>query len=169
MKLNRRRHPLDKLDLMAASARLDTSVGELGQQFRNDVPQGEIGEMGQPHSERADVADVAVPPPFVELPSGSRDVPRFDERVDEPRVDEAPRGNLIVPGAEAQIESSVEPIVEEQMPESVGEMKQGESEMDVDFVDLQALMAVLRREEKEEIQKAEKDIMNVVASIGMNR
>ena len=55
-----------------SAARLDQTVEELGQQFRNDLPQGEKivdaragAEVVQPHSE---AVPPAVPPQFLPLP-----------------------------------------------------------------------------------------------------
>ena len=148
--------PLGMARLQTTSARLDMSVGELGQQYRADLPQGEKERNNAEVVQ--DQHDVKPPPvEFIPLETPSRDT--FVERL----VAHNPNADVV---ADAQVrnEEDMTPQVDQAVGNDMGVPHDGG--MDIDMVELQALMAVLRREEKEAVEEANRDILAVFKSLG---
>ena len=141
--------PMGLARLMAASTRLDMSVEELGQQFRSDMPQGEKDEEQQRVVVQDQSEHVAkdTPPTFIEMPtSSSAPAPVYRES-----------GAVLPPTEEAgQAETH----------EDIASVPNPDAGMDIDLVEMQALMAVLRRDEKEAVAECEREIMSVFRSLG---
>ena len=134
-----------KRRISAASDRLDRTVADLGQQHRDDLPQGEIVQsMGQDQP-------VMEAPNFIPLP----------ENIDEP-LNMRDESREVPPPAD-------EPGVGETHDLDGREQQAGPS-MDIDMitedVDLKELMSVLTRDARKEIKELNAEILEVVQALG---
>ena len=144
----------------AAAERLDRTVEELGQQFRDDVPQGEKEAMVQPRSE------LTVPQTLEFLPLNAEETTQHipigmddESRVVLPSPDEPGGGETREFGGEA---SAAEPPAHEDSMDVNVVQDKPETEMNT-------LMSLLHRDEKIQVEDATREILAVIRSLGGDR
>ena len=153
-----------RIRIGAATDRLDKTVEALGQQFRSDVPQGEnVADVVQHQPEQT-------VPQFIPMPAGQHEpvhqAPSGDAGVDFESREVPPSPDEPGIGETREMRSEDEPYAVPLCPD--GQEIPG---MEVDLVeetdnDLKAIMAVMRRDEKAEIQEANAEMMAVIRSLG---
>ena len=148
----------------AATQRLDRTVEELGQQFRDDVPKGEKRDVVvERHPD-------FVPPQFIEVPrvaDESREVPPSpdDGRLAETRVSD---GIPLTTSSNADGDNGA---VDVEAIDPGMDIDLVEGSLPVDYhvdTDLMDLMATLTRDAKKEIDESNQEILAVIRSMGGN-
>ena len=167
-----------KRRIAAATSRLDSTIADLGQQYREDVPQGELnGDV---------VADLPAttddPPAFLPIPTSeemideSRPV-RPDVRPDRPdlRHDVAADTHIERP-RDALDEFLASPLRPEDADDGPGMSSMPiDGGMDIDIIedkpdtDLQEILAMMRANDRDEIKDANDEILAVIRSLGGDR
>ena len=142
--------------ISAATERLDRTVGELGERFRQDIPQGESSASVPAPVEHHPPEDR--PHQFIPIPASLQNHRMMQEDMNESRVVLPPADE---PGqGETHDEFAVEEQGNDQQEMDIGTVSQDPEE------DMRQLMNVLTRDARKEVKNCNEEILRLVSALG---